>query len=98
MFPGRDPPDFGYVGKIARKVGGAGRLAELMWLASPKPPSGDILAYCLTVHQNGSKPKGKERRDGTGGSSRQSNEATEETKRAVEAYLAGQRTGSPPGE
>lgn len=49
LYPGRDPPDFGYIGQVARKVGGAGRLAELLWKASTRPPSGDILAYCQAV-------------------------------------------------
>lgn len=40
-----DVPDFGYIGKVANKVGGAGRLAELLWQHSAKPPSGDVLAY-----------------------------------------------------
>ena len=45
LFPGRDPPDYGYIGKTAKIVGGAGRLAELLWQASSKPPTGDVLRY-----------------------------------------------------
>ena len=45
LYPGRDPPSFGYIGKVARKVGGAGRLAELLWQNSTRPPTGDVLAY-----------------------------------------------------
>jgi hypothetical protein len=45
LYPGREPPEYSYLGKVARKVGGAGRLAEWLWLCSPKPPSGDVLAY-----------------------------------------------------
>lgn len=46
LFPGRDPPEFGYMGKMARDVGGAGRMAELLWQASTRPPTGDVLRYC----------------------------------------------------
>lgn len=45
LFPGRDPPDYGYIGRTAKIVGGAGRLAELFWQASSKPPTGDVLRY-----------------------------------------------------
>lgn len=45
LYPGLDPPDYGYLGKTARGVGGAGRLAELLWQFSTRPPTGDVLAY-----------------------------------------------------
>lgn len=43
-----DVPDYGYIGKVANKVGGAGRLAELLWHSSTRPPTGDVLAYIQT--------------------------------------------------
>lgn len=43
--PKESLPPFSYLGKVARIVGGAGRLAELLWQECTKPPSGDILAY-----------------------------------------------------
>jgi hypothetical protein len=49
LYPGRDPPDFGYVGRTARYVGGAGRLAELLWQNSTRPPTGDVIAYCRQI-------------------------------------------------
>lgn len=49
LYPGRSPPGFGYLGKVARAVGGAGRLAELLWEHSTKPPTGDVLAYVQAV-------------------------------------------------
>ena len=64
-----DAPDFGYIGKVANKVGGAGRLAELLWRHSAKPPSGDVLAYILeSVKQkapgrNGNSPQGHNLRE-----------------------------------
>lgn len=56
LYPGRDPPDYGYLGKIAKKVSGAGRLAELLWQHSAKPPTGDVLAYILQS-ENGRKKR-----------------------------------------
>jgi hypothetical protein len=38
-------PDFGYLGKVARQVGGAGRLGSLLWETSAKNVQGDVLAY-----------------------------------------------------
>lgn len=46
-----DIPDYGYFGKAAKQVGGAGRLAELMWLQVTNPPKGDILAYLMGRHK-----------------------------------------------
>jgi len=40
-------PDFGYLGKTAKQVGGAGRLAQLMFELVPRPPNGDVLAYIV---------------------------------------------------
>lgn len=47
-------PDFGYLGKAARQVGGAGRLAELMWQQSTSPPKGDVLAYLMSKSKGSS--------------------------------------------
>jgi len=49
LYPNRDPPAYGYLGKVAKKVGGAGRLADLLWQHSTRPPTGDLLAYILAV-------------------------------------------------
>lgn len=38
-------PDYGYIGSVAKKVRGAGRLATLLWECVPRRPTGDILAY-----------------------------------------------------
>jgi hypothetical protein len=63
-----DAPDFGYIGKVANKVGGAGRLAELLWQHSAKPPSGDVLAYIQESikpkpARNGASPQGHNLRE-----------------------------------
>lgn len=48
-------PDFAYLGKVAKQVGGAGRLAELLFKHVSRPPVGDILAYVLKEHKNAEK-------------------------------------------
>ena len=55
-------PDYGYLGKVARSVGGAGRLAEILWQLSAKPPTGDVLAYitkAFAEHRNNGRVSGK---------------------------------------
>jgi len=43
-------PSYGMLGKVAKAVGGAGRLAEIMWQLSAKPPTGDVMAYILAAY------------------------------------------------
>ena len=40
-------PEYSYLGKAAKQVGGAGRLAQLMFELVPRPPTGDVLAYIV---------------------------------------------------
>lgn len=47
-----DYPDYGYIGKIAKSVGGAGRLAALLWEIVPRRPTGDLLAYVQAMTRN----------------------------------------------
>ena len=54
LYPDHDLPAFGYIGTTARKVGGAGRLAELLWQNSTRPPTGDVLAYIIKAKNGGS--------------------------------------------
>jgi len=49
LFPGRDPPSYSYVGSTAKTVGGAGRLAALMWQASAARATGDVMRYCMGI-------------------------------------------------
>ena len=49
-FGDSDTPEFSRLGQVATKVGGAGRLAELFWQYSAKPPTGDVLAYIQKAH------------------------------------------------
>ena len=64
LYPGLDPPDFGFIGKIAKQMGrgrnGYRRLMGLLWEYSARPPQGDLLPYLLRVHQ------GKERAAASG--------------------------------
>jgi len=47
---GIEAPDYGFIGKVAKDVGGAGRLAEIMWQLATKPPTGDVMAYILKAY------------------------------------------------
>lgn len=49
-------PDYGYIGKVAKQVGGAGRLAQLMFELVPRPPVGDVLAY-IVAEENARKKR-----------------------------------------
>jgi hypothetical protein len=63
LFPDAvDIPDYARLGKTAKQVGGAGRLAELMWTNSAKPPSGDVMAYLVRVSKNGAGPRNDPKR------------------------------------
>jgi hypothetical protein len=45
LFSDRESPDYGYIGTVAKRVGGPGRLAQLLWQAASQRPTGDVLAY-----------------------------------------------------
>jgi len=49
LYPGRDPPDYGYLGRTAKTVGGAGRLAALLWQSQACRVDGDVLRYCMGI-------------------------------------------------
>jgi hypothetical protein len=51
-------PDYGYLGSTAKKVGGAGRLAQLMFELVTRPPVGDVLAY-IVAEENARKKRAK---------------------------------------
>lgn len=44
-------PDFAYIGKVAKQVGGAGHLAQMFMQLAPRPPAGDVLAYIMATHK-----------------------------------------------
>lgn len=54
LFPNHDPVDYGRIGKTAQRVGGAGRLAQLLWESVPKRPNGSVCDY-IEAMENGRK-------------------------------------------
>jgi hypothetical protein len=53
LYPKHEPPDYGYIGKTAKGVGGWSRFAQLMWENSARPPVGDVLAYIIAAADRG---------------------------------------------
>ena len=49
-------PTYSYIGKVARDIGGAGRLAALLWECVTRNPKGDILSY-IQAYAKGRKSK-----------------------------------------
>jgi DNA-binding MarR family transcriptional regulator len=49
LYPGHEPPEYGYLAQVARRVGGPERLAQLLWEYATRPPVGDVLAYLQQV-------------------------------------------------
>jgi len=49
LYPDRESPSYSYIGKVAKAVGGPGRLAQLLWETAGKRPTGDVLAYILAT-------------------------------------------------
>lgn len=48
-FGSAELPDYGYLAKTAKQVGGPGRLAQLMFERVTNPPTGDILAHIIAT-------------------------------------------------
>jgi len=57
LYPASDPPDYGYIGRVAKRVGGYGRLMDLLWQYSTRPPTGDVLAYVSQAAKGGGNGK-----------------------------------------
>lgn len=55
LFPKNDPPSFGRIGTSAKRVGGPGRLCQLLWEAAPKRPAGNVLDYVEATTKSKSK-------------------------------------------
>jgi hypothetical protein len=51
-FGAEAAPEYSYLGKVAKQVGGAGRLAQLMFELVTRPPAGDILAFIQAQEAN----------------------------------------------
>jgi len=65
LYPGLDPPSHGRIGTVAIKVGGAGRLAELLWQHSTRPPTGKLMSYIQGVAKNNGRPNAHQNPHGT---------------------------------
>lgn len=59
LYPRKELPTYAYLGRVAQNVGGAGRLAELLWQHSTRPPTGDVLRYVQGVTKSGDGHNGK---------------------------------------
>ena len=70
LFPTRDSPSYSYVGTVARDVGGAGRLAQLIWRAAAERPTGDVLSYCKAIHKPKESKQYGSKRNGNGNATR----------------------------
>lgn len=66
LYPDRSPPQFSFMAKIARDVGGARMMAKYLWEFSPRPPTGDILTYIRGTHKGRTRNNGKYRHNGAG--------------------------------
>lgn len=53
LYPDREPPDFAFIGKVARDMRDAGKLARLIWefADTKKCPDGELLPYLVKVWQ-----------------------------------------------
>lgn len=60
LYPSNELPDYGYLGKVARQLGGAGRLADLLWQHSTRPPTGDVLAFLVRVATSKDRGNGRD--------------------------------------
>ena len=60
LFPDGDGIHYGRVVRVARQVGGYGRLAQLIWQANSYRPTGDILSYCIGLARGNSKEPAQE--------------------------------------
>jgi hypothetical protein len=45
LYPGRDPPNYGRIGKTAQRVGGWALLARYLWIECTRPPVGCVLDF-----------------------------------------------------
>ena len=45
LYPGLDPPDYGYIVTTAKRMGGFTILAEWLWRCNTLNVKGDVLAY-----------------------------------------------------
>lgn len=60
LYPGRKPPGWGYLGKMARQIPGEhGNMGFWLFKNAMDPPQGDVLAYCLKCASNKANGNGR---------------------------------------
>lgn len=59
LYPKHEPPEYSYLGRTARTVGGAGRLATLLWQSQTQRVDGDVLRYCMAMAKPRASPSGR---------------------------------------
>ncbi len=52
LYPKHDPPDYGKIGRAAKVLGGASRLAAALWETATRPPTGCVLEYVIAAENN----------------------------------------------
>jgi len=51
LYADGEEVEYGRVGACAKRVGGWGRLAQLLWETSTRPPIGDVFSYLQAIHK-----------------------------------------------
>lgn len=64
LYPEHNVPGYSYIGKVAKGVGGAPRLAQLLWIACGYRPTGDVLRYVQSIHRQTAKIPEPEKKNG----------------------------------
>jgi hypothetical protein len=49
LYPNHDPPAFGRMGNLAKRVGGVMRVAQLLWETSTRPPAGRVCDFIEAI-------------------------------------------------
>jgi hypothetical protein len=49
LYPKNDKPTFGHIGRAIKTLGGAGRLLDLLWRHSSRPPTGNPVQFVQGV-------------------------------------------------
>lgn len=83
LYPRHELPDYGKIGRAAKTLGGASRLAAALWENAIRPPTGCVLQYAMGAH------KRKQKRAQWRGKPSQSDRIAE-----IEAWAAQELGGS----
>ena len=58
LYPDREPPSFGRVGKVASEIGDLALFAKYVWDTASRPPAGSVINYVLGIHKGEAKRNG----------------------------------------